>query len=439
MIAGGSSVEGKVAEPTRQAPGFSWQPQAVFETGLIICGFLALFFLMPHDLRGDDLTRLHDINQLLRHGHLTSSRFSLVGPLFSAPLLLLSHVVAARGYWADHFNTVVVAVGVLIAYRLLRGRYDARLYRLAVLVLIFASFLTNRLRDYNAETLTATLITLGIICLATNRHVLLGWAAIVIGVVNTPAALIGLALIAIVQAVRTRQLRHLAAIAAALLLIMLEAWIRRGGPLVTGYGGQRYNNPAVLGVLELLFSFGRGLLFFTPGLALWLNGRIRRQLPGRAAVAQMMVFVGGLILIYCTWWSWYGGVSWGPRFFTFAAIPASILIAAGIWRAGESAKTDGLTLGALALSAWVAFSGATANLATVLKICRVNPLKTGCFFRPETSSLWQPVIHFPALTAGAALLSVLIVIAFGYLAAPLATSIFRALVPRRSWTEGWRI
>jgi hypothetical protein len=113
---------------------------------------------------------------------------------------------------------------------------DAHLFRLTVLVLPVASLYTNRMRDYNAEVFTATLVTIRIICLATNRYVIAGWAAIVIGVANTPAAVVALVLLAILQAARTRRLRHLLAVPAALALIMLEAWIRRGSPLDTGYG-----------------------------------------------------------------------------------------------------------------------------------------------------------------------------------------------------------
>jgi hypothetical protein len=427
------------AEP--ETPWWKWsaQDQAVLETGLIVAGLLVLFFFMPHQLRGDDLTRLNDIDQLLAHGRLTNSRFSLLMPLASAPFLLLSNLAEKRAYWADHFNTIALAIGVAVAYRMLRGRVDAHLFRLVVLVLLCASFLTNRLRDYNDETFTAVLVTLGIICLVTNRRVVLGWALIVLGAVNTPAAIVGLGLLAVLVTVRTRRLRHLIPIAAGLALIMLEAWIRRGSPFSTGYEGQAYDTPFLLGLASILFSFGRGLLFFTPGLALWLNGTARRQLPWRAAVALMMAFVAGLILIYSKWWAWYGGLSWGPRFFTFAAIPASIMIASGIWRAGRSAKADALTLGVLALSAWVSIAGALANLNTVLTYCGQTWTKEYCLFRPQNSALWQPLTHFPAVTAETGIVLVFICGVFVYLAAPLVVSIARSMWPRREWAADWRV
>jgi len=419
--------------------------RAVFETGLILGGFLVLFFLMPHSLRGDDHVRYHDIETLLRHGHLTNSRYSLVMPLVSAPLLKLGNHIESPIYWAVHFNVIVVAAGALIAYLLLRRRYDARLFRLVVLVLLFASFLTNRLRDYNAETLTATLVTLGIICLATGRHTVFGWAAIVIGVANTPATIIALALMAIVHAVRTRRLRHLVPVLAAAGLIMLEDWIRRGGPFVTGYGKQSFSYTFLLGLAAILFSFGRGLLFFTPGLVLWLDRSRRRLLPGRYAVALMIAFTVGLILTYSKWWAWYGGLSWGPRFFLFAAVPASVLLATGIWRAGRSPMADAVTLIVLALSSWVSFSGAFVDIRDAVSFCSANGyrLEPYCWYMPQYSSLWYPVREshqvISQLTTSTKVVALFCCVVFAYLAAPLVFSLLRWALPRRSWVAGWRI
>jgi hypothetical protein len=414
--------------------------RAQFETGLIIVGWLLLFFFLPHGLRNDDKVRLNDIEQLL-HGHLTASKYSLVMPLLSAPMIVMGNLTGTTVDWALHYNTVVVGLGVLIAFRLLRGRVDPRMFRLCVLVLLFASFLTGRLRDYDVEVTSATLVTLGIICLATNQHVVAGWAAIVFAVVNTPAAIIGLALLSAVQAVRTRQLRQLLPVVAAGALIMLEAWIRRGSPFDTGYGKQSLSNPFPLGLFQVTFSFGRGIVFYLPGLLLWLNSRVRRQLPGRTAVALMMVFVAGLIIVYANWWAWYGGITWGPRFFTFAAIPASVLIASRIWRAGESAAADALALGVLALSAWVAFASAIADLGTVFRFCVENTFGNLalCQYAPGNSSLYQPVTDFPHLAAGTAVIAVFIWLVFCYLAAPLVVSVVSAILPRRSWAIGWRV
>ncbi|HXW46888.1 MAG TPA: hypothetical protein VEL03_19005 [Streptosporangiaceae bacterium] len=432
-----------------------WSARAAFETGLIAAGFVALFVLLPHNFSPDDKDRFSDISLLLDHGRLAAGPYSLVMPLASVPLLVLGDVIRSPAYWAVRFNVVVTAAGVLAAYRMVRARADPRLFRLVVLVLLFASFYLNRMRDYNAEVFTATLVTLGIICLVTSRHQVAGWTAIVIGVVNTPAAIVGLVLMAVMQAVRTRRLRHLAAIAAAVALIMLEAWIRRGSPLDTGYtdnhgfrtimpysGLPGFSYPFLLGLAGILFSFGRGLLFFTPGVFMLLNARVRRQLPWPAAVAMMVLFTTGLILLYARWWAWYGGVAWGPRFFAFAAIPSSIVVAAGIWRAGESWKADALTLGVLGLSAWVGLAGAIADLKVDLAICQQAGYANEqlCWFTPDYSSLWQPVRQFPHLLPGEVVLVIFLCAVYAYLAAPLVASLARA-VPRlpRPWATDWSL
>jgi len=48
------------------------------DDGLLGIGFLILFFVVPHALAGDDFTRYADIQQLLEHGRLTDSKYSLV-------------------------------------------------------------------------------------------------------------------------------------------------------------------------------------------------------------------------------------------------------------------------------------------------------------------------------------------------------------------------
>jgi hypothetical protein len=252
-----------------------------------------------------------------------------------------------------------------------------------------------------------------------------------------------------------RRLRHLVPAVAAAVLIMLEDWVRRGGPLVTGYandhgirtimpysGHPGFSYPFLLGVAAILFSFGRGLLFFMPGLALWLDGRTRslvRSAPGQPAVTMMLLFTAGLVLVYAQWWAWYGGLAWGPRFFLFAALPASVLLAARIWRAGRSPSTDAVTLAVLVLSAWVGCAGAIAGRNA--PVCSAGHYQNEqlCWFTPDFSPLWQPVRQFPHLTASIAILALYCGAIFCYLAAPLVVGLLRSVHLKRSWAAGWRV
>ena len=419
-------------------------------------GFAVLLVLLPHELQGDDSKRFVDIERLLHDGELSERRYSLVMPLVSSPLLLLGEAVRSPEWWAAHFNVFVVAAGALAVFGLLRDRVDGSLLRRTLLVLLFASFLTSRLRDYNAEVLTATLLTVGIVLLAVRGRTAAGWTAIVIGVVNTPAAIVGMTLAAAAQAVRTRRLRHLLAPLVAVALIMGEAWIRRGGPLTTGYEGDRgfrtvlpysgepgFSYPLLLGLLSILFSLGRGLVFFMPGLLLWLSDRTRALLREHAyAVGLMLLVVCGLVLVYAKWWAWYGGITWGPRFFVFAAVPASVLIAVRLVHAAELGFGNALTLLVLTLSAWVGVSGAIADLSTLDFCIRDDAaLESLCWYTPEFSPLWQPLVDFPGLTWRTAALAAYCVVVFVYLAAPPVAALARSTrrLPWSAWAAGWRL
>src|SRR5207245_2328200 len=120
---------------------------------------------------------------------------------------------------------------------LLRDRVAPALLRRALLILLFASLLTNRLRAYDAEVLSGTLIAIGIVCSATRRHTGVGWAAIAFGAANTPALAVALVPFAAYEAQRTKRLRPFVWLAIAAALVTAEAWVRRGSPFDTGYGG----------------------------------------------------------------------------------------------------------------------------------------------------------------------------------------------------------
>lgn len=376
-------------------------------------------------------------------------------PVLSAPFLLIGSVLGSHEWWAARFNVIVVATATIVAWRLVRDRVDPRLFRHFVLVLLFASYLTNRLRDYNAEVLTATLVALGIVCLVTGRHARAGWGAIVLGAVNTPAAMIGLVGIACAEAVRTRRLRHLLPVVVAVLLIAGESWIRRGGPLESGYEGDHgfrtllpysgqpgFSYPFVLGVLSILFSFGRGLVFFAPGLLLWLGRRTRHlALPLRPPVTLMLLFLAGLVLAYAKWWAWYGGISFGPRFFVFAAIPASLLVALRQVHSGRSGSGDAIALATLLASGWVALTGLLQD-PTALAVCARDGFATEafCWYVPELTPLFRPLSQID-VTPTTAILAAYCVLVTSYLAAPLVPAPARAasdwLV--RTLRGGWRL
>ena len=95
VIADGETAD-PVADTETHAPRriHNGRLRAAFETALIAAGLAVLFFCMPHQIRGDDLVRFRDIQELLKYGKLTNSGYSLVMPLISVPVLLLGNVFA---------------------------------------------------------------------------------------------------------------------------------------------------------------------------------------------------------------------------------------------------------------------------------------------------------------------------------------------------------
>ena len=130
-----------------------------------------------------------------------------------------------------------------------------------------------------------------------------------------------------------------------------------------------------------------------PGLALWLDRRTRRLVPGRRAVTLMLVFTAGLVLVYSKWWAWYGGLAWGPRFFLFAAVPRLVAPRGADpprRRLGTGGRAHARRARALGLGR---VRGAIADLGA-LSFCTsdgVNATEQLCWFTPDYSSLWQPV------------------------------------------------
>lgn len=88
----------------------------------------------------------------------------------------------------------------------------------------------------------------------------------------------------------------------------------RGSPFATGYGGEDFTTPLVVGLFGLLFSPERGLLVFFPALLVPLLGW--KYLRGRAqslVVLAMMVTIFSLVF-HARFWTWHGGWTSGPRF-----------------------------------------------------------------------------------------------------------------------------
>ncbi len=380
--------------------------RTTWELLLIGAGICLLFTLTSHTLSADGRARFDDLSALLQHGELTPGKYSLIGSVFASPLWLLGSVSLSSEWWCARFNFFVVLLLSAGLYALFRGRIGCARARTFVAVLLFASMFPVHQMDFFGEVFSAALIGIGLAIVAL-RQSWWGWALAAVGGGNTPAAVPPLCLVGVVVACRERQWRHLLGPLLGVLLVLAECWIRRGSPFDTGYAGDQgfrtfmpysgrpgFSYPLFFGVLSILFSFGKGLLFFAPGLTLAASRAVRSLESGvRFCLALWLVFLSGLILVYAKWWAWYGGMYWGPRFFLFASIPASLMIACAMDKA-SFLRDKVLWLGIAMFSLWVGISGAVFHQSDTLLICSSSnyAMEILCWYVPEFSVLFRPFV-----------------------------------------------
>lgn len=381
-----------------------WVIATLALTGLALALLVAV---VPHRMSGDGYVRFVKLDALLRDGTLGRERYSYIGPLFAAPLWVFGD---SRLWWCARFNVLVLAAGVAAAWWSLRPLVRAEDRAASMLLLAATGMMPNATVDFYGEMFSAVMIGTGLmLAFIADRRI--GWLAAVLGVANMPAATGGLLLVAIWRFWKDRRLDGVAALVGAAALIALENTIVRGAPLNAGYQGDHgavtvmpfsgmpgFSYPLVLGLVSLLFSFGKGLLFFAPGLL--LVGRARRDRPELAPFFDAsLAFLVGLLLIYSRWWAWYGGWTWGPRFLLFAVYPSSLALAIAL----HQPATVGRTLSTMLLVAWtvwVGVSGAVFGL-TGLDECLANgyAMEHLCWYVPDYSPLLRPLVLPPGALA----------------------------------------
>jgi hypothetical protein len=400
--------------------------------GLLAVGLLLFLLVLPHDITGDGRLRYDALQNWLAGGGIPTTKFPLIGSLPSIPLILLGHVVASPEWWVARYNVLVYAAGIALLYVLLRGRIANDLLGAFLVLLGTTAMLPNSLSGFGVEAFTAMTVGTGLVAWSVGRWKT-GAALLGVGVANTPATFVGLAIAMAWWAWHTKRARALVPLIVSAGLWMIENTVRHNSPLATGYendhgfqtllpysGLSGFSYPTPLGVLSLLLSFGKGVLFFAPGLLLFF----KRGRDALRSVDEMLVmwmlYLAGLLLVYGTWWAWYGGLAWGPRFLVFASLPAAFLLAAQVRRPPQSLLALTAVLAALLLSLWVGIDGQTFGQFAQGQ-CTANHyyLEAFCWYVPEFSVLWTPFVFHATISASELVLIVYAVAATVFVAYPL--------------------
>ena len=436
-------------QPVSERQALYARLQAVAEWVLIVGGLFCVYRYLPRGTGGDGWFRYQDMLQLIA-GHRPTSKYSLIGPLFSYPLIRIGNKLGQAYQWASAYNFVLFCCVLLIVYFLLRNRMDRSLLRKFFLILIVASMFPVHLEFYYGEVFTALFVGMGILLVYARykRFVTpIGWMAVILGVANTPATIVGLAFMLLKKTFDSKRFRYLLLIGAALACIMTESFIRYGTLLGNGYGSDRgfttvmpysglpgFSYPFFFGLLSILFSFGKGIVFFIPALFLPIRKvLLKRQQEQKVNLYQVytlwICFVIGLVCVYARWWAWSGALFWGPRFFLIACLPASLALAVRLrYRQDFSLLGNVLTLLIFGLSVWISINGVVYQWVDGLglpAVCTASNYRYEmlCYYAPEFSPLWYPFVTHIAITKSQLIFILYSVLAALFLIAPLLLQI----------------
>ena len=418
----------------------------VLETAFIITGLAMIFFFFQRSTGGDGWLRYQDLLAVLSH-HTPQSKYSIIGPLFSLPLLFMGRAAGHQYDWIITYNFVLFTISLPIVYFSLQHVLDHRLLRHFFLLLIVASMFTAHLAFYYGEVFTALFVGFGLLLAGLRFTAPFSWVAIALGIANTPATVVALGLTIVKKIFDEKRFRYLLLLLLAAACILAESYFRRGNIFSNGYtndhgvksvvpysGLPGFSYPFFFGVLSLLFSFGKGLLFYASGLLLPVRKTLLRLQKERhfhiyQVYTLWVCFVIGLILVYARWWAWHGAIFWGPRFLLFASLPASFALATRLrWPKDAPLAINLLTLGLLCLSVWVGINGAVYQWQTAIHLpdaCTTHNYnwEMMCYYIPEFSNLWLPFVHHYPITHNQKIFILYSIVIGLYLALPLFITI----------------
>ncbi len=387
---------------------------------LILLIGLGFLYVNPRQITGDGQIRFESLTELIEHKDLhrgdkkRPNEYSMVGPIFSAPLYLLGHKFESPEWWCVRFNFVVLLFSLADLTRILFRTVNGVTLCRFLLLLALATMFPRHQADYYGEVFTACFAAIGLALIAT-RDSLQGWFWLILATVNTPGTGLGLVLVACLWAWQNRRGRYLLAPVIAVGLIGFEAWIRRGNPALTGYeqvGGHGgiflpysdrdwFHHPFLFGLICVVFSMGKGILWFHPGIISSFSDYSRQEeSPVRRVWLLWLVYLVGVVLLYSKWWCWWGGWFWGPRFFLFAGFPASLALAMRLNTIQQNSTFANLfLLFALVLSFWVGVNGLVFNQANLSIFLEKHTAHQAYIWHvPEFSVLWFPFVDPKQLT-----------------------------------------
>lgn len=207
---------------------------------------------------------------------------------------------------------------------------------------------------------------------------------------------------------------------AALVVIGWYNWLRFGSPLTTGYlPEERFATPFLEGFYGLTSSPGKGLFWYNPILFAALIAWPAFFRQHRAEALLVAAAVLSNVAFYASWFLWWAGHAWGPRFLV-TILPFAILPLAPALQAAKERRWLAAGLAVLAsASITVQVLGVAVNFnlyleeiyaelglyhpATLFSVAYSPLLRQIAYLRPETLDLaWARggTVNWGALSCG---------------------------------------
>lgn len=390
-----------------------WNITAVPDGLLISAVLLSIVFLLSalssNAPASDGLVRYQTFLTLFSDD-VVYSKFSTVQPyltklLDSATRLIMPNIPI--DFFPRYFGFLLLIVFFLLSLTIFRDRRIFLIYA----AMLPMSMITHYLGQFFSETISSTLLSIGFVIFLAGKRLgfaILGGFIAALGLANwfvliAPSFIIFITAVFFYFYSKERDTRFLVFLLTSIILgagmYIIDLAVKDqlfNNPYGTdgevGYrsalpysGLPGFSHPVIIGILGSTLSFGKSIFLFNPFLVFLF---IRQYLYKR----YILIFTIVTFLIYSKWWAWYGGFSFGTRFYIFTIIPSIFVFLSSLKDNTRNYKN--LEFFCFILAIWIAICGKYFGLQDTAHICTQNnyAYEAFCWYVPEFSPLINPFI-----------------------------------------------
>lgn len=383
----------------------------------LLSAILAVIYLAGsiHTPAGDGSVRAHTFATLFVDGGRKAilSKYSTIQPLLAKCTETLLGVLTPFNIPKESIPPIMEALVLIIFIGFMLQRYKYSIQSLLVVALLPLSMIPHYLGQFYSEITTSTLMAIGFLMFSTlpgQAWMVMGAFTAAIGVSNSYILLVPLGVVTFFSLFRVWRGQgseaHLSLFLILTLLLscflvsvemLLKTSLVGAGYFSSSEAGFRtilpfsgkpgFSYPLILGIFSSLFSAGKSVFLFNPFLIFIITQRYQYK-------AQLVLFFVATLIVYSQWWAWYGGLSFGTRFYMFAIIPSITIFAISLCR--KSSKTAWAYFLTVIGGIWLAICSKYFGLEGSAEICSANnySLEAFCWYVPEFSPLAYPMIHY---------------------------------------------